>query len=507
MKRNYPILIAGFIAAGLLCGVMGRLLIGKIRAPAYAQIPSSSATRAAETVPPAAPTPEIRPTDTAETLLALDDSALYGRLALWLLDADEAAIAAFSTNYQHRENPDNQIRRLVFLQWTRLNPQAAVAAAGTADQRNAWQAWACNDPEHALAAANIAGRVEITHVIESIAQFHPKRLRAHFDQLSDQNKEIAISCMRGHAETSDPMVVMEFARKCGDDEMVGSAFRSLAKRDPFAAWEWLQQNSALAMKTLGGRDYATEFLFMGIKPAQLKDFEKIAAMTPPGALKREMEARLFDELVTNDSEAALAEAKATKAPLIAARRLAQAGVAFVHSNPEKAFEAAAAIFAVSPGAMDGPINVTFPGGTESWADESAQGIYRLLSGLSTKDPARTLEMVLPVIAEPTRSGTFSFLTATWAERDLVGYTRWVNLQADPRIREPAAHLVVTRLSVNQQYGEALEWAMSLSEPQNSRPESIYRSWSENDPQEAQNWLESANLSTEQKLLIEKGGAK
>lgn len=507
MKRNRPLLVAALIAAGLLCGVMGRMLVGQTRAPAHLEIPSRSATRAAETVPPAEQTPELRSTDTAETLLALDDSALYGRLALWLLDADEAAISAFWPNYQRWENPDYQIRRLLFMQWTRLNPQAAIAAAGEADQRNAWQAWACNDPEQALAAATVAGRVETTHVIESIAQFHPKWLRAHFDQLSEHNKEIAIYCMRGHAETSDPMAVMEFARKCGDDEMVGSAFRSLAKSDPFAAWEWLQQNPALAMKTLGGRDYAMEFLFMGIKPTQLKDFEKIAAMTPPGAVKRGMEARLFDQLVTSDSEAALAEAKATKAPLIAAQRLAQVGVAFVHSNPEKAFEAAAAIFAISPGAMDQPIKVTYPGGAVTWSDESAQGIYTLLTGLSTKDPARTLEMVLPGVADPTKSGTFSFLTATWAERELVGYTNWVNQQADPRIREPAARLVVSRLSVDHQYGEALEWAMSLSEPQNSRPESIYRKWSENNPQEAQNWLESAILSTEQKLMVEKGGAK
>jgi hypothetical protein len=116
-------------------------------------------------------------------------------------------------------------------------------------------------------------------------------------------------------------------------------------------------------------------------------------------------------------------------------------------------------------------------------------------------------MALPGMAEPAESGMFSNLTATWAERDLTGYAEWVNQQTDPRIREPAARQVVSRLCANHQYGDALEWAMSLNAPQNSRPDSIYRSWRENHPQEAKEWLDSANLSAERKLLIEKGGAK
>lgn len=483
---------------------MGRQWVDQARAPALPKIPASSSTRSAE---PTAPTLKIRSTDTAEALLDLDDTELYGRLALWLLDADEATISSFWQSYQLRDDPEYQIRRLVFMRWTRLNPQSAIAAAGTADYANAWQAWACNDLERAPAAASIAGDVEIVHVIESIAQFHPKWLLTHFDQLSDQNKKIAISCMRDHAETSDPMTVMEFARVSGDDGMITSAFHSLVQNDLWAAWDWLQQNPSLVGKGFWRGNSGMELLITGSKLSQTEDLEKIAALMPPGAMKRAMETKLFTQLISSDPEAALAEAKAIKAPLIAAQRLAQSGVAFAHSNPEKAFEAAAAIFAISPGAMDQSIKVEYPGGAVAWSDESAQGIYTLLTGLSTKDPARTLEIVLPVIEEPTKSGTFSFLTATWAERNLVEYTRWVNQQNDPRIREPAARLVVSRLSVKKQYGEALEWAMSLTEPQNSRPESIYQSWKEDNPQDAQNWLESANLSTEQKLLIEQGGSK
>jgi ferric-dicitrate binding protein FerR (iron transport regulator) len=83
----------------------------------------------------------------------------------------------------------------------------------------------------------------------------------------------------------------------------------------------------------------------------------------------------------------------------------------------------------------------------------------------------------------------------------------VNQQTDPRVREPAAWLIVSRLSTQQQYGEALDWAMTLSAPKNNRPGQIYQEWKESNPQEAQAWLKSANLPADRKALIEKGGSK
>ena len=138
---------------------------------------------------------------------------------------------------------------------------------------------------------------------------------------------------------------------------------------------------------------------------------------------------------------------------------------------------------------------------------SSNETYQLLAGLSAKDPARTLEMILPGTPDPQKSGTFSFLTSTWAERDLATYAAWVNQQADPLVRDPAARLVVSGLTTQQQYGEALDWAMTLNKPQDSRPGMIYREWKESHPQEAQAWLESAKLPADRKALLEKGGSK
>ena len=226
-------------------------------------------------------------------------------------------------------------------------------------------------------------------------------------------------------------------------------------------------------------------------------------LTPPGELKRKIEAKLFMQLVTTDSEAALAEAKATR---IAAQRLAEVGQTFIHSNPEKAFETAETLFSISPGAADGTIQLTYGGClSDTIADESPGEIYHFLTGLSAKDPARTLEMILPGTPDPPNSGTFSFLTNTWAESDLLAFTGWVNRQTDPLIREPSARLIASRLAGKQQYAEALDWAMSLSAPQNNMPNSIYREWSQSNPQQAQAWLKSAKLPADRRAFLEKGG--
>ncbi len=490
--------------AGLVCGYLGGRLAKFSSSPARPTVAAKPVPARAPDATAALPA-ALHSQDSAETLLTLDEPTLYGCLALWLLDTGEPEISAFWQNYRQRKTPDHKITHLIFFHWTRVNPQAAVAAVGIEDDRP-WRAWAINDPDAALAAA--ADSTHLQTVMNAIAEFHPKWLRTHFDQLPDASKTAAISALRSFADTSDPMTFLEFARKCGDEEMVGSAFRALATKDPLAAWDWIGQNPALVTQTFGGNGGAMEHLIQTMKPWQMKDLERLAALTPPGDLKRKIEAKIFEQLVTTDPEAALAEAKATKAPRIAAQRLAEVGKSFIDSNPEKAFETAAALFAICPGAADRPLLITYPGCERDTVEDGLSSeTYRLLAGLSAKDPARTLEMILPGTPQPNESGMFSYLTNTWAQRDLPTYTGWVNQQTDPLVREPAARLIVSQLARKQQYGGALDWAMTLNAPQNSRPDSIYQNWNASHPQEAQAWLKSAKLPADRKALIEKGGSK
>ncbi len=497
LKMPRPWFLLVICAVGLVGGYLG----GR-----FAKSPIKSARPAAarQSVPARAPdaAAPLHSQDSAETLLVLDDPALYGRLALWLLDASETDISAFWQNYRQRKSPNYKITLLIFIHWTRLNPQAAIAAAGN-DDIQPWRAWAIHDPAAALAAA---GSKHLQTVIDAIAEFHPKWLQTHFDQLPDACKTAAISALRSSTDTSDPMTFMAFAQKCGDAEMVGSAFRALVTHDALAAWDWIAQNPALASENFGSRAGAMEYLIQVMKPSQMQDLERIAALTPPGHMKRKIEAKIFAHRVTIDPEAALAEAIATKAPRIAAQRLAEVGKTFIHANPEKAFQAAKALFSICPGAADQPILITYPGCQRDTVDDSlSHEAYQFLTGLSAKNPARTLEMILPSTTNPQNSVIFSYFTYTWAERDLPSYAGWVNQQTDPLVREPAAWQIVDRFSKIQQYDQALDWALALSETRNNRPGLIYGEWEKSNPQEAQAWLESAKLPADRKALLKKGG--
>lgn len=500
IRVKFPrlLLISVLTAMGLVCGMVTRRIC-EVKPAAHPGPP----TRTEHLPAPAAPPAEIRSRHTAESLIARSTGDLYGDLALWLLDAEEAEISAFWQDYHQRPNPDYAIIRLVFLHWTRLNPQAAIAAPGS-DETQAWCAWPIHDPESALAAVS----KHLSTVMGTIAEFHPKWLRAHFHEFSDAQKSAAITAMQVFADTSDPMAAMEFARKCGDEALAGTAFRALVEKDPVSAWDWIETNPVLCAKAFGGGESAMEYLIQSIDPSQMKDLERIAALTPPGALKRQMEAKRFKQLVITDPDAALAEAKATKAPRIAALRLAEVGKTMIHANPEKAFEVAEALISLGPAATAQTIQVRFPGGSEeARLDEGPPEIWHFMSGLGARDPARTLDLILPETSNPGESAMVSHLISTWAERDLVAYTGWVNQQSDPQVREPAARQVVSGLVKRRQYGEALDWVMSLNQPENCRPHAVYQEWRESNPQEARDWLESAKLPPDRKAMIEKGGAR
>jgi hypothetical protein len=59
--------------------------------------------------------PPSHSTDTVETLAALDDSHLYARLALWLVDASEPDIVAFWRFYSKKHDCSQEITHLIFL--------------------------------------------------------------------------------------------------------------------------------------------------------------------------------------------------------------------------------------------------------------------------------------------------------------------------------------------------------------------------------------------------------
>ena len=155
MNRHFLTLLAALSAAALLAGYGARRIIQR-HPPAQATGPAAASPvkSSAQAPPPATAFPPSHSTDTVETLAALDDAHLYARLALWLADASEPDIAAFWTDcYSKKENWTPELSNLLFLHWTRLDPQHAIdSTQGIHSRPQAWWAWACRDPQAALAA-------------------------------------------------------------------------------------------------------------------------------------------------------------------------------------------------------------------------------------------------------------------------------------------------------------------------------------------------------------------
>lgn len=186
MNKPAFFLIVGLGAAGLVSGYTAKRLTQVPDAP----IPREIAREKSQPAPIAV----ARSTDTLEQLAALDGPSLYSRLARWMVTASEPEVASFWEIYRQENPRDPDIVELTFINWTRLAPQAAIAAAA-GDANLAWRAWACTDPQAALLAAIDADSVCLTATVQAIGYHHPEWLRAHFDILPESARKSALEAM------------------------------------------------------------------------------------------------------------------------------------------------------------------------------------------------------------------------------------------------------------------------------------------------------------------------
>lgn len=514
MKKSTAILLPALCAAGLLSGFAARRLANRppdsapgrdAAGPAAGDAAGkiSAAPAATGIQPGQAESPPRHSTDTLETLVALDDGTLYGRLALWLMDASEQDFAAYWESYRGKQNRGNDIAKLVFINWTRLSPRNAIAAvAGSKDEHFAWWAWASHDPQGSLAAAIAANPERVENVAAGIGEFHPGWLRAHLHQIPEAARGNALSGLSKWSDGENPLETLRFLKENGENFDPGS-FKALVRKDPWAAFDWIKENPALQTDRYRSGDGPMDILIATMSAEHPDDLERLAARTPSGELKRKMEAALFENLLATDPAAALEQAKAADVPLIAAGRLAKIGLSLVKSDPEQAFEMAKSIFAANPGKLNSETRIEYSNGGSSWGS-SASVADELMSALLAKDPARIVEMVAQQgVGTRAASQTFNNLANQWANQDLAGYTDWVNGQADPAIHDRAANYVVSQLTELGQYSEATDWAMS-SETMRARGglSNILSQWQRSDPGEAARWLDSADLPAAEKTRLQ-----
>ena len=511
MTKPTTFLIAGLCAAGLVSGIAARRLTHgtSAAAPDSANVETKSAGTAKnpeavaskETKSTTVSAPVQHSTDTAEILLALDDTTLYPRLAAWLLDAGEADIAAYWNGYKIRKNRKTYIADLVFINWTRLDPAGAIAAvAGTKDDYFPWWAWTCHDPQAALAAALAKDPKKLNMVARGIGGFHPDWLRDHLDQIPEAHRSSAFYAFTEVDDGENPLETLKFIQEnsMGFDNGI---FKSLVQQDPWAAFEWLKENPSLT----SSRYHYSEQDPLGVLLDTMlteapDDLKRLVAQTPSGELKRKMEAKLFENLLETDPAAAIAEAKSTDSTIIASERFAKIGLSLLKTDPDEAFEMAKNLFTINPAGTRSMIQVEFPNGSSNWGG-SESGNTELITALIAKDPARLMEIAIqPGKDKPEGSQTFMTAANQWANQDLVGYTNWVNQQTDPAIRNPAAGQVISQLAQMGQFTEAIEWVESSGNAEGYINSVLYQ-WHVKDAQGAANWLDTSNLSEEKKAGI------
>ncbi|MEO5912609.1 MAG: hypothetical protein ABIS50_00135 [Luteolibacter sp.] len=502
-KKSPSVLIAGLCVAGSLVGFTAKRLTtsdsvsqstaAASRSEQYR--PDASGKSVDEPGRTAAKPKQItfparHSTDTLETLALVDDSELYARLALWLGDASAADIAAYWSIYSKKPKRSNDITDLVFLNWTRLDPQAAIA--GSSSDQHAWWAWACHDPKGALAFATANAPDHINHVAWGIGEFHPDWLRQHFKELSKGAQDNALRGMAKWDDGQDPLDAMKFLKEVGRSITPGT-FKALVRKDPWAALDWVKENPNSRSAFGYSIDDPMKFLVRTMADERPEDLERLAAQTPSGSLKLQMDSALFANLLKTDPEAAMEQAKSTTAPRIAAERYAAIGLTLAKSNPEQAFEIAKSLFAACPDAMQMMAMIEYPNGG-SGSGMTIPGVTEFVETLVNKDPARALQMTIGLKSGPYGNSAFSTISGQWAERDFVGYTNWVNQQTDSAAREGGVSFVINKLQEEGNYAESADWVMTIKDDEQSyRLSDMLSNWQRKDPAAAADWLENVDL--------------
>lgn len=429
--------------------------------------------------------PEIKSTDTVETLIEKGENATFNELAIWFQTASPEDMTTYWAACSEIK-PHQFYTSLVFMNWGRIDPMGAVnATAGTKHEGMSWWGWAVNDPEAALAAVPPKF---LKRAYNSIGQFQTQWVRDHFDEIPEDMQKMVLDTQTTWKEDSDLAARLDFLKEHGRG-VHGTTLKTLARKDPWAAYDWLQKENELKIDQW--RDGPAEILINTMGEEHPEDLERLAEMTPSGQLKWKMEDVIFQKLLASDQDAAFDYARKIESPLIASKRLAKIGSELLQSDPQKAFDLASEILSRTPNNLS-PDTVIEVDGHSVGSGSRDTGTREFIHTLAAKDPERIMEMV--AIASEPNSDTFQGIARDWVGRDLDSFSSWVTQQKDPQIYNAGANNVVTHLSQSGRFEEASEWALS-SYDRNS-PGSLYNllfNWGKVEPQKAAQWLENSEI--------------
>jgi len=506
MKTSLRWIFAGICILGLLCGfVAKRMAAPENDSAATASENSENSGTARNIAPPRAAAgrslaesaAELRSHDTLDELLALGDQVTYQRLALWLLDAPPGEIAAYWQAHTTAKKRDRNITDLIMASWTRIDPQGATSAvAGTRFEDFAWWAWAAHDPQAALSAAMATNPSRVPNVAWGIGEFHPKWLREHFGEIPSSARRMAMQGLEKWGETRDPLVTCEFLKDQGMDPP-RLLLRHFIEQDPMAAWNWLSENNGRFSRSNASATRRMEFFLRMLRESHPDILEQIAAETPPGKQKEQVETAIFDHLLATNPDTAVKQALAIKDRNLAYKRLSAAVSHLLTTNPDRAFEIAGQLFGHrSDDTQENP-GMTAPTGNGTITLSNYSETRQLLEKLSMTDFARTVQLD---DSPPDRIQPFQLAEIAvkdWARADPDGVAKWFDEEATPELRKRALAPYLQVLFDEGQFEEAARHVEESDNPGGYAEELLYE-WRFTNRERALQWLENADIPAERK---------
>ena len=482
--------LLGLCIAGLLVGLAARRTTPSPLFPAAVR----SGEAGDNTEPSNAAIPQLalpRSTETLASLLATTERISYARLAKWLVDASAEDISSYWDFYKTSSDPADPITKLIFLQWTRLDPQAAIAKDSS--DHPAWWAWACHDPQAALTAAVAAGPELVTAVVRGLAEFHPDWLRRQFSEIPQDARQQALSDMAKFGDVENPQAMIQFSLEQG--KFIDPVkFKALIDEDP---WSALDRASEFREVRYGSSMTQLIAQLAGERPDVLA---RMASQAPSGSAKRKMETALFQNLLKSDPETAIAQALASEFPRQAAERLAAVSLSLMKTDPARAKEMAGILLDRCPDGMMRSHSLKLPGKQTSSSASSVEGVSEMMKSLLAEDPDQTMDMIAARgLGGPHGNYMFEELGDEWRDRDLMAYSDWVKRQTEPAIRNRGVGKVIQSLTGVGDYRDAADWALSLPDTKRIYAlEDIAGNWRSNHPDQVLQWLETAALSDRDK---------
>ncbi|GAA5481235.1 hypothetical protein [Haloferula sargassicola] len=396
-----------------------------------------------------------RSADTVEDLELLEDGPLYGRLALWLQDAEVADIARFWESYRQREATDSWTIDLIFSRWTRLDPRGAIAAVKGTDQEGiAWWAWGMNSPEKALAAVKAEAPRYGSYVLRSVGQFHggeAGKWRELYPEFVDWRSIEGLS--EGLAR-QDPRAALDFALEHGqvDEDRLVSWLRD----DPVAAIDWAMQND----RDQHGSQNPTRIVFNTLLREDPEMASNLIHGMPVGKTRHELEMELFRQTADEDPDAAEKAARQAPSDRIRVEQLMMVGKVLLRDDPDRAFGLLAEALDFCPDALNG-VKLHFgPNGLQSSGAED-DSLRDLRSRLVEADPERLMDMVSGRFSEEQMREFGNEVFPRWAEAEPQGLAEWLNQAEAGEVRDQGVFQLSSYLSQLGSIQEAVDWVKSM----------------------------------------------